>query len=75
LAGIGWRLADELDRALVEADHRPLRIGRLGVEIEHVFHAGDVIRVDLGDAPHVLAPWLEMVQNGSARDMAGGHRL
>ena len=54
-------LADELDRALVEADHRPLRISRLGVEIEHVFHAGDVIRVDLGNAPHVLAPRLEFV--------------
>ena len=54
-------LADELDRALVEADHRPLRVGRFGVEIEHVLHAGDVIGVDLGNAPHVLAPRLELV--------------
>ena len=54
-------LADELDRALVEADHRPLWVGRLGVEIEHVLHAGDVIGVDLGNAPHLLAPRLEIV--------------
>src|SRR5712675_1366806 len=27
-------LADQLDRALVEADHRPLGIGRLGIEVE-----------------------------------------
>ena len=62
--------ADELDRALVEADHRPLRVGRFGVEIEHVLHAGDVIRVDLGNAPHVLAPRLEIVLG-----QAPAHRL
>ena len=54
-------LADELDRALVEADHRPLWIGRFGIEIEHVFHAGDILAIDLGNAPHVLAPGLEIV--------------
>jgi hypothetical protein len=51
LAGIGRDrladLADQLDRALVEADHRSRRIGRLGIEIEHVFHAGDIFAVDL----------------------------
>ena len=52
-------LTDELDRALVEADHRPLGIGRLG--IEHVFHAGDVFAIDLWNAPHILAPRLEAV--------------
>ena len=57
----GSHLADELGRALVEADDRVLRIGRLGLEIEHVLHAGDVLGVDLGDAPHVLAPGLEVV--------------
>jgi hypothetical protein len=31
-------LADQLDRALVEADHWPLGIGRFGIEVEHVFH-------------------------------------
>jgi hypothetical protein len=38
-------LADELDRALVEADYRPVGIGRLGIKVEHVFHAGDVFAV------------------------------
>ena len=55
------RLADELGRALVEADHRALRIGRFGVEVEHILHAGDVLAVDLRNAPHVLAPRLEVV--------------
>ena len=54
-------LADELGRALVEADHRPLGIGRFGIEVEHVFHAGDIFAIDLGDAPHVPAPRLETV--------------
>jgi hypothetical protein len=50
-----------LDRALVEADHRPLWVRRLGIEIEHILHAGDVIGVDLRDAPHLPAPRLEIV--------------
>jgi hypothetical protein len=54
-------LADQLDRALVEADHWPLGIGRLGIEVEHVFHAGDIFAVDPGNAPHILAPGLEIV--------------
>src|ERR1700678_1561568 len=55
------RLADELDRALVEADHWTLRIGWFGVEVEYVLHAGDILAVHLRDAPHVLAPRLEVV--------------
>src|SRR5712675_1028959 len=55
------RLADELDRALVEADHRTLRIGWFGVEVEYVLHAGDILAIHLRDAPHVLAPRLEVV--------------
>src|SRR5882757_1957068 len=62
LARLGWdrlaHLADELDRALVEADHRPVGIWRLGIEVEQIFHAGDVFAVDLWNAPHVLAPRL-----------------
>src|SRR5262249_61782938 len=54
-------LADELRRALVEADYRAFRIWRFGVEIEHILHAGNVIGIDLGNAPHVPEPWLEMV--------------
>jgi sarcosine oxidase gamma subunit len=49
-------LADELSWALVETDHRALRIGLFGVEVEHVLHAGDVLAIDLRNAPHVFAP-------------------
>src|SRR5258708_28599571 len=52
-------LADELGRALVEADDRALRIGRFGVEVEDILHAGDVFAIPLWNAPHVLAPRLE----------------
>jgi hypothetical protein len=61
-------LADELGRALVEADHRSLGIGRLGIEVEHILHAGDVFPVDLGDAPHVFAPGLQMVLRQPSTD-------
>jgi amidohydrolase family protein len=54
-------LADQLDWAFIEADHRPRGIGRFGIEVEHVFHAGDIFAVDPGNAPHILAPWLETV--------------
>jgi hypothetical protein len=33
--------------------HRPLRTRRLGVEVEHVLHTGDVAAIDLWNAPHV----------------------
>src|SRR5580658_873019 len=54
-------LADELGWTLVETDHRALRIGLFGIEVEHILHAGDVLAVDLRNAPHVLAPRLEVV--------------
>src|SRR5450756_2766328 len=54
-------LADELGRALVETDHRALRIGRFGIEVEHILHAGDVLAIDLRNAPHILTPRLEVV--------------
>ena len=62
--------ADKLGRAFVEAYHRPLRIGGFGIEVEHVLHACDILGVDLGDAPHVLAPGLEIVLG-----QAAAHRL
>src|SRR5262249_14461955 len=37
------------------------RLGLLGIEVEHVLHAGDVIGIDLRNAPHVLAPRLEVI--------------
>src|SRR5271166_5794036 len=62
------RFADELGGAFVEADHRPLGVRLLGIEVEHIFHAGDVLGVDLGDAPHVLLPGLEMVLGQASAD-------
>src|SRR5262249_26768365 len=65
LARLGWdrraNLADELDRALVETDHWAFRIGRFGIEIEHILHPSNVFGIDLRNAPHVLAPWLQVV--------------
>src|SRR5690348_513314 len=55
------RLADELHRAFIEAHHRPLGIGRRGIEVEHVLHAGDVFAVELRNTPHVLAPGFEAI--------------
>src|SRR5437899_2062986 len=75
------RLADKLHRAFVEAHHRPLGIGRLGVEVEDILHAGDVFAIDLRNAPHVLAPGLEAIfgqapPNGLVRQaLVFGERL
>src|SRR4051794_37409088 len=54
-------LADELGRALVEAHDGALRVRCLGIEVEHVLHAGDELAVDARDAPHLLTPGLERV--------------
>src|ERR1700692_4283046 len=54
-------LTDELHRAFVEAHHRPLGIGRFGIELEYVLHAGDVFAIDLRNAPHVFTPGLEVI--------------
>jgi hypothetical protein len=35
--------------------------GRFGIEVENVFHAGDIFAIDPGNAPHILAPGLETV--------------
>src|SRR5690348_15687898 len=53
--------ADELGWALVEADHRPLRIRRFSVKIEYILHAGDIGAIHLRDAPHVLTPGLQLI--------------
>src|SRR5260370_19424218 len=54
-------LADELGRAFVETDHRVLRVGLFSIEVEYILHTGDELAVDLRNAPHVLAPGLELV--------------
>src|SRR5436190_24096333 len=62
LGGDRWaNLADELDRALVEADDWALRIWSLCIEVEHVLHPSDIFGIDLRDAPHVLAPGPQIV--------------
>jgi len=62
------RLADELGRAFIEADHRPLRVRFFGIKVKDVLHPGDVLGVDLGNAPHVLLPGLEMVLGQASAD-------
>src|SRR5208337_2791617 len=73
-SGRGWNwlahLADQLGWALVEAHHGPLRVGLFGIEVEDILHAGDIVAIDLGNAPHVLAPRLQLVL-----DQATAHRL
>src|SRR5215471_12161275 len=54
-------LANKLNRAFVEADHRAFRIGRFAIEVEHVLHPRDVLGIDPGNAPHLLAPRLQVV--------------
>ena len=57
------------NRPVVCFDESPTqRIGLLGIEVEHILHAGDVLGVDLGDAPHVLLPGLEMVLGQASAD-------
>src|SRR3977135_1735168 len=76
---LAWRgghrladLADELGRALVEAHHRVLRIWLFGIEVSHIVLAADVFAVDLRNAPHVLAPGLDVVfGQPSAPGLAG----
>jgi hypothetical protein len=51
----------ELDRDFVKADDGSLGVMRLGIEIEEILHPGDVIAIDLGDAPHLLLPGLQIV--------------
>src|SRR5689334_20695480 len=64
--------ADELGRALVEADHRPLRIRRFSVKIKYILHAGDIGAIYLRNAPHVLTPGLQLILcQASAHRLAG----
>ena len=52
--GRNWlaHFADQLGRALVEADHRTPGVRRLGIEIEDILHGGDIGGIDLyADAP------------------------
>jgi hypothetical protein len=50
------KFAKNRDTSAIQA-----KFGCLGIEVEHVFHAGDIFAVNLWDAPHVPAPRLEAV--------------
>jgi hypothetical protein len=47
-----------------------LRVGLLGIEVQDILHAGDVLGIHLRNAPHLLAPRLEIVL-----DQASANRL
>jgi hypothetical protein len=49
---------------------------RFGIQIEDILHAGDVFAIDIGDAPHLFLPGLQIVviqpaANGLARNAWG----
>ena len=54
-------LSNQLLARLVKADHRQLLGVRFSVQIQHVFHAGDELGIDLADTPWLLQPWLQFV--------------
>src|SRR3954469_10493918 len=53
------RLRDELLTLLVEVNHPAQLVVGLGVEVEHLLHAGDVLRRDRRDTPLLLQPRLD----------------
>ncbi len=61
-------LADELMRAFIKAYDGSLWIMPFGVEVEHVFHPGDINSIDLRDAPHVPEPGLEIILGQAPAD-------
>lgn len=57
-------LADQLGWAFVEANHRPLGIGRFRIEIEHILHARDIFGIDLGKRIPISAPQYAITTSG-----------
>lgn len=65
--GLSWScldrwsgFADKLNRCLVKTDNRVERIGLFGIEVENIFHSGNVLGVHFRDAPHLLLPRLDL---------------
>ena len=54
-------IGQQLGGTLVEADHRPLGIVGLGVQVQDILHVGHEVGTHLGDAPLLLLPRLERV--------------
>ena len=48
----GTNVGVQRDRLLIQADYRFLRIVRLFVDFQNVFHLGDVVFIEFGHAPH-----------------------
>src|SRR5215207_995017 len=61
--GRQWRarLGDQLLACLVKADDGALLIVGFFIQVQHVFHAGDELGVDLADTPLLFQPRLEFV--------------
>jgi hypothetical protein len=62
VASPGWRWlrffeAINRESACVEDEW----IGLFSIEVEHVLHAGHILGVDLRNAPHILAPWFQVI--------------
>ena len=48
----GTDIGVQRDWLLVQADHRFLRIVGLFVHLQHIFHLGDVVFIEVGHHPH-----------------------
>ena len=50
----GQHVVEQLAGPLVEAEPHHARLGGLRVDVEHVFHVGQVLARDGADTPHLL---------------------
>ena len=64
-ASFGWqtsaRLYDQLLAGLIKVYFRALFIKGLGVQLQHIFHASDELRIYFPDTPLLFEPGLELV--------------
>ncbi len=55
----GGRLANfgnQLQRAFIKANNRPLRVGRFCVNVQNIFHRGHKVSADFRDTPLLFLP-------------------
>ena len=55
------RFANQLCARLIEADHRQLFVIFLNLQVEHIFHAGHELGIDLADTPLLFQPGFKFV--------------
>ena len=48
----GTNIGMERDRLLVQAEHRLMRVVRLFIRLQYVFHLGDIVVIQIGHHPH-----------------------